>query len=228
MLLLFWLLLLLVGACLILLMPALWGKQIYNSYHDPRAVNCPETHAQVSVRFDALRAAITGLTGKPKLRLADCSRWPVHADCRPGMHSGRCAKHACASPSNRPAADQDDLPRARSDCRRRCLGARYGLAFRVSVPATMDECPGPERPPDAGTGRDVDASPSDRRCLPSLRLWRRLGHELVGFSLAVPRPPGGAGALDGDDRRLTGDDALHWFLRICSGSRVCTPCLPLC
>lgn len=82
MLLLFWFVLLLVGACLILLMPALWGKQIYNSYHDPRAVNCPETHAQVSVRFDALRAAITGLTGKPKLRLADCSRWPVHADCR--------------------------------------------------------------------------------------------------------------------------------------------------
>jgi len=81
MLLLFWLILLLVGACLILLMPVLWGKQIYSSYHDPRTVNCPETHAQVAVRFDALRAAITGLTGNPKLRLADCSRWPVHADC---------------------------------------------------------------------------------------------------------------------------------------------------
>jgi hypothetical protein len=81
MLLLFWALLLLVGACLILLMPALWGKQIYNSFHDPRTVNCPETHALVVVRFDALRAAITGLTGPPKLRLADCSRWPVHADC---------------------------------------------------------------------------------------------------------------------------------------------------
>jgi hypothetical protein len=81
MLVLFWALLLLVGACLILLMPALWGKQIYNSYHDPRTVNCPETRAPVVVRFDALRAAITGLTGPPKLRLADCSRWPVHADC---------------------------------------------------------------------------------------------------------------------------------------------------
>jgi hypothetical protein len=81
MLLLFWLVLLLVGACLILLMPALWGKQIYNTFHGPRAVNCPETHAQVSVRFNALRAAITGLTGKPKLRLADCSRWPERAGC---------------------------------------------------------------------------------------------------------------------------------------------------
>lgn len=81
MLLLFWLILLLVGACLILLMPALWGKEIYNSYHDPRTVNCPETHAPVSVRFDALRAAITGLTGPPKLRLEDCSRWPERAGC---------------------------------------------------------------------------------------------------------------------------------------------------
>jgi uncharacterized protein DUF1761 len=81
MLLLFWLVLLLVGACIILLMPALWGKQIYNSYHDPRTVNCPETHAPVSVRFDALRAAITGITGPPKLRLVDCSRWPERADC---------------------------------------------------------------------------------------------------------------------------------------------------
>jgi hypothetical protein len=81
MLLLFWLVLLLVGACLVLLMPALWGKRIYNSYHDPRTVNCPETHAQVAVRFDALRAAFTGLAGRPKLRLADCSRWPMHSDC---------------------------------------------------------------------------------------------------------------------------------------------------
>lgn len=81
MLLLFWFLLFVVGTCLVLLMPALWGKHIYNSYHGARAVNCPETHAPVMVRFRALRAAFTGLSGKPKLRLADCSRWPVHADC---------------------------------------------------------------------------------------------------------------------------------------------------
>jgi len=81
MLLLFWAVLLLVGACLILLMPALWGKQIYNSYRGVRTVNCPETHAPVTVRFDAFRAAITGLSGRPKLRLEECSRWPVHADC---------------------------------------------------------------------------------------------------------------------------------------------------
>ena len=81
MLLLFWLFLFVVGTCLILLMPALWGKQIYNTYRGGRTVTCPETHASVLVRFNALRAAFTGLSDKPKLRLADCSRWPMRADC---------------------------------------------------------------------------------------------------------------------------------------------------
>jgi len=81
MLLLFWVLLFLVAACLILLMPALWGKHIYNAYRDNRTVNCPETHSPVAVRFNALRAAFTGMSGKPKLSLADCSRWPERAGC---------------------------------------------------------------------------------------------------------------------------------------------------
>src|SRR3974390_34212 len=82
MLVLFWVLLFLVGSCLVLLVPALWGKQIYDTYRGTRTVNCPETHAPVKVRFNAMRAAITGLSGKPRLGLTDCSRWPVHADCR--------------------------------------------------------------------------------------------------------------------------------------------------
>ena len=81
MLVLLWVLLFLVGACLILLMPAIWGKQIYSTYREPRTVNCPETHSPVSVRFNALRAAITGLSGHPNLRLRDCTRWPERADC---------------------------------------------------------------------------------------------------------------------------------------------------
>lgn len=81
MLFLFWALLFLAAACLILLMPALWGKHIYNSYRDVRAVNCPETHSPVAVRFNAFRAAFTGLSGKPALRLADCTRWPERAGC---------------------------------------------------------------------------------------------------------------------------------------------------
>jgi len=81
MLLLFLLLLFLAGACLILLLPALWAEQTYHTYHEGRTVNCPETHAPVAVRFNALRAAWTSLAGSPKLRLADCTRWPERADC---------------------------------------------------------------------------------------------------------------------------------------------------
>ncbi len=81
MLLLFWLLLFLAGTCLILLMPSLWGKHIYDTYRGKRSVKCPETQSSVIVRFDALRAAVTGLSGQPKLRLATCTRWPMRADC---------------------------------------------------------------------------------------------------------------------------------------------------
>ncbi len=81
MLLLFAFLLFLVGTCLILLLPALWGEQTYRTYLEARTVNCPETQAPVSVRFNALRAAWSSLDGPPKLRLADCTRWPERADC---------------------------------------------------------------------------------------------------------------------------------------------------
>ncbi|MGB9234571.1 MAG: DUF1761 domain-containing protein [Terriglobales bacterium] len=81
MLFLIWALLFLTAACLILFMPALWGKHIYNNYRGTRTVNCPETHAAVSVHIDALRAAISGLSGKPRVRLASCSRWPERAGC---------------------------------------------------------------------------------------------------------------------------------------------------
>jgi hypothetical protein len=80
MLLLFGLFLFLVGACLILLLPVLW-ERIFHTYREGRTVDCPETHAPVSVRFNALRAAWSGLAGPPKLRLADCTRCPERADC---------------------------------------------------------------------------------------------------------------------------------------------------
>ncbi len=81
MLLLFLLLLFLVGTCLLLLLPALWAEQTYHTYREGRTVNCPETHAPVSVRFNALRAAWSSLSGPPNLRLADCTRWPERGDC---------------------------------------------------------------------------------------------------------------------------------------------------
>jgi hypothetical protein len=81
MLLAFYVLMFLVSACLVLLMPALWGWEIYNRYRGSRAVACPETRQQVAVDFDAMHAAVTELGGKPDLRLADCTRWPERADC---------------------------------------------------------------------------------------------------------------------------------------------------
>jgi Protein of unknown function (DUF1761) len=77
----FWLVLVVIGTCLSLLMLGLWGKAIYNCYRGGRAVVCPETHQQVGVRFDALRATATELSGRPAFRLADCTRWPQRADC---------------------------------------------------------------------------------------------------------------------------------------------------
>jgi hypothetical protein len=81
MLLLFLLLLFLAGACLLMLLPALWAERTYHTYREGRTVNCPETDAPVSVRFNALRAAWSSLGGPPTLRLADCTRWPERAGC---------------------------------------------------------------------------------------------------------------------------------------------------
>ncbi len=77
----FWLLLFLIVAFLTLLMPALWGKQIYNHFRGTRAVSCPETHRLVAVSFDALHAAVTGFFRKPDLRLAKCTLWPMDVHC---------------------------------------------------------------------------------------------------------------------------------------------------
>jgi hypothetical protein len=82
MLLLFWLLLFFIAACVCLLVLALWQWNVYNRYRGSRAVTCPEIHRQVAVGFDALHAAVTDLNAtKPDVRLADCTRWPERADC---------------------------------------------------------------------------------------------------------------------------------------------------
>jgi hypothetical protein len=81
MLLMFWLLLFILSACLLLLMPALVGREIYSRYRGIRAVTCPENQRPVAVSFHAWRAAVSGLTGRPALRLAQCTRWPAYQDC---------------------------------------------------------------------------------------------------------------------------------------------------
>jgi hypothetical protein len=75
------LLLFLVFASLILLFPALWERQIYNQFSGTRVVICPGNRRQVPVSFDALHAAVTGIHGRPDLRLADCTRWPERCKC---------------------------------------------------------------------------------------------------------------------------------------------------
>src|SRR5579863_6573837 len=81
MLLLFGFFLFLVGAALVLLMPALWARQIHHAYAGSRAVTCPENHQHVAVTIDARHAAFTGLGRRPELRLSDCSRWPERIKC---------------------------------------------------------------------------------------------------------------------------------------------------
>jgi len=77
----FWLVFVIVGACLLLLMVGFWGQSIYSYYRGGRAVTCPETRQQVGVRFDALHAAVGVLSGRSAFRLADCTRWPMRAGC---------------------------------------------------------------------------------------------------------------------------------------------------
>jgi hypothetical protein len=55
----FWFVLFLVGACLLLLMPLLLGLEFYDRYRGSRAVTCPENRQQAAVCFDALHAAVT-------------------------------------------------------------------------------------------------------------------------------------------------------------------------
>jgi hypothetical protein len=88
--LLYLLLFLLVGICMVSLPIVLWGRSIYRSFSGARAVTCPETKQTVAVELDAVHAAVTGLRGKPDLRLADCTRWPEKAGCNEA-----CLEEAC-------------------------------------------------------------------------------------------------------------------------------------
>lgn len=69
------------GVVVILLLPALWAREIHHRYAAPRAVTCPETHQQVGVTIDAVHAAVTSLGDAPEFRLSDCTRWPARAKC---------------------------------------------------------------------------------------------------------------------------------------------------
>ena len=81
MLLAFWILLFVITAFLVLLIPVLWGFEIYKRHSGIRVVICPENGRQVAVSFDALHATKMGMSGRRELRLADCTRWPEQKNC---------------------------------------------------------------------------------------------------------------------------------------------------
>ena len=53
----------------------------YRLHRELMLVACPDNGAPVVVKLHAVRAAATGLAGKPDLRVRSCSRWPEKRDC---------------------------------------------------------------------------------------------------------------------------------------------------
>jgi hypothetical protein len=50
-------------------------------YHGGHIVTCPETQHAAGVVVNVWHAIATSLTGKPRLQLRGCSRWPERASC---------------------------------------------------------------------------------------------------------------------------------------------------
>ena len=74
-------LLALLGIFVVLMLPALWGRALYEQYEGSRVVICPENKRQVAVSIDAVHAAFTGLSRTPDIRLSECTRWPERRKC---------------------------------------------------------------------------------------------------------------------------------------------------
>ncbi len=87
MLFLIWLVLCLAAVSLILVIPALWRREIFRRYSGSRPVACPENQQPAAVNIDVRHAAATGMHGHPDLRLSDCTRWPERATCAQGCLS---------------------------------------------------------------------------------------------------------------------------------------------
>ncbi|MFZ0889687.1 MAG: hypothetical protein WA005_14635 [Candidatus Binataceae bacterium] len=72
--------LLVVGVAIIYIVVPI-ALDTYMRFRGPREVTCPETKEPVRIQVDARYAAATAATGLPKLRLAECTRWPQRGDC---------------------------------------------------------------------------------------------------------------------------------------------------
>ena len=55
--------------------------QAYRTYEGLHVCACPTDGSPALVRLHAWRAALDTLRGGSALRVAECSRWPVRANC---------------------------------------------------------------------------------------------------------------------------------------------------
>jgi hypothetical protein len=74
--------------CLYVLLPI--AADAFFRLRGPRVVTCPETQASVEVDLDPGFGALTALTGHPKLRVKQCTRWEDARlqDCAQGCLNG--------------------------------------------------------------------------------------------------------------------------------------------
>lgn len=67
----------------------------YLKFRGTRVITCPENAQPAAVEVNATRAALAMLTGAPRLRLKDCSRWPEKRNC-----GQECLREIAAAPEN--------------------------------------------------------------------------------------------------------------------------------
>jgi hypothetical protein len=57
------------------------GMRVYFKFRGTRLVTCPETHQAAMVEVDARSMGMQAILNEPCLRISECSRWPMRADC---------------------------------------------------------------------------------------------------------------------------------------------------
>jgi hypothetical protein len=57
------------------------GIRVFARFRKTRQVTCPETHEAAAVQVAALRMGREAILGEPRLRLSECSRWPMRVVC---------------------------------------------------------------------------------------------------------------------------------------------------
>lgn len=77
----FWLVLVLVGASLFIGSAVIWYYMSVLEFKEPVTIICPETLQSAEVKIDGKHAAKTRFAGHEELVIADCSRWPERRGC---------------------------------------------------------------------------------------------------------------------------------------------------